>query len=54
VTSAWLLKEISRNTGGLPYPAIPVLKSMLLLMPLGLMIQGISLFLKSLIAIRQN
>ena len=54
VTSSWLLKEISRNTGGLPYPAIPVLKSMLLLMPLGLMIQGISLFLKSLIAIRQN
>ena len=54
VTSAWLLKEISRNTGGLPYPAIPVLKSMLLLMPIGLMIQGISLFLKSLIAIRQN
>ena len=47
VTTAWSLREISRDAGGLPYPAIPLLKSLLLLMPLTVALQGLSLLLKS-------
>jgi TRAP-type mannitol/chloroaromatic compound transport system permease small subunit len=47
VVTAWRLHEISRDTGGLPYPAVPLLKSMLLLMPVTVALQGLSLLLRS-------
>lgn len=47
VQNAWAIREISRDTGGLPYPAIPLLKSILLLMPLAVALQGISMLLRS-------
>jgi TRAP-type mannitol/chloroaromatic compound transport system permease small subunit len=47
VASAWAIREISRDSGGLPYPAIPLLKSLLLLMPVTLALQGLSLLLRS-------
>jgi TRAP-type mannitol/chloroaromatic compound transport system permease small subunit len=47
VAAAWGLHEISRDTGGLPYPAIPLLKSMLLLMPITVALQGLSLLLQA-------
>lgn len=47
VTAAWSLREISRDAGGLPYPAIPLLKSLLLLMPLTVGLQGLALLLRS-------
>ncbi len=47
VATAWGLHEISRDTGGLPYPAVPLLKSMLLLMPLTVALQSLSLLLHS-------
>jgi len=47
VTVAWSLREISRDTGGLPYPAIPLLKSLLLLMPIAVALQGLALLLRS-------
>ena len=47
VAAAWSLREISRDAGGLPYPAIPLLKSLLLLMPLTLALQGLSLLIRS-------
>lgn len=52
VTQSWSIRETSRESGGLPYPLIPMLKSVLLLMPLTVMLQGLSLFLKSLKALK--
>ena len=52
VVSAWDIGEISREAGGLPYPAIPLLKSILILMPAAIMLQGLSMLLRSLQTIR--
>ena len=52
VSAAWRIREISRDTGGLPYPAIPLLKSMLLAMPVLLLLQGLAMLLRSIITIR--
>jgi len=52
--ASWSLHEVSRESGGLPYPLIPILKSALLVMPLAVALQGVSLALKSLATIRQN
>ena len=54
VLRAWEIREVSRDTGGLPYPAIPLLKSVLLVMPLAVALQGISLALRAVIAIRRG
>ena len=47
VTQSWRIGESSRESGGLPYPFIPLLKSVLLLMPVAVALQGVSLCLKS-------
>ena len=52
VTQSWSLREASRESGGLPYPLIPLLKSVLLLMPLTVALQGVSLLLSSLRTLR--
>lgn len=52
VSSAWKIGEVSRDSGGLPYPAIPLLKSMLLLMPVAVGLQGLAMLLRSLATIR--
>jgi TRAP-type mannitol/chloroaromatic compound transport system permease small subunit len=54
VVAAWKISEISRDAGGLPYPAIPMLKSILLLMPAAVMLQGLSMLLRSLETIRSG
>ncbi len=54
VTQSWRIREMSRESGGLPYPFVPLLKSVLLLMPLAVAMQGVSLFLKSLKALRSR
>ena len=54
VVSAWRIREISRDTGGLPYPAIPLLKSMLLAMPALIALQGLTLALRSFATIRSD
>lgn len=54
VSSSWLVKEISRDAGGLLYPAIPLLKSMLLIMPLLIIFQIISILCKEFIKIREG
>ncbi len=46
--AAWFVKEISRDAGGLAYPAIPLLKSVILVMPVAVALQGLSLLLTSL------
>ena len=52
VTQSWRIGESSRESGGLPYPFIPLLKSVLLLMPLAVALQGASLCLKSVQTLR--
>lgn len=52
VAVSWKLKEASRESGGLPYPLIPMLKSILLVMPLTLGLQGIALLFRSVTTIR--
>ena len=52
VTQSWSIREASRESGGLPYPLIPMLKSVLLLMPVAVALQGASLCLKSLQTLR--
>ena len=47
VLQSWRIGESSREAGGLPYPLVPLLKTTLLLMPLAISLQGVSLLLKS-------
>jgi len=52
--ASWSVHEISREPGGLPYPAIPAMKSIVILMPVAVALQGISLMLRSLAALRNK
>jgi TRAP-type mannitol/chloroaromatic compound transport system permease small subunit len=54
VAVSWNLREASRESGGLPYPLIPLLKSVLLLMPIVVVLQGGSLLLRSLNTLRRR
>ncbi len=54
VAASWNVEEVSRNSGGLPYPFVPVLKSLLILMPISVGLQGMSLALKSLSILRRS
>jgi len=47
VRAAWMVREVSRDSGGLAYPAIPLVKSILLMMPVAVALQGLSLLLTS-------
>ncbi len=51
VATAWSIRETSRESGGMPYPFVPLLKSVLLVMPAFLALQGLSLLLVSLRAL---
>ena len=52
VTQSWSIGESSRESGGLPYPFVPLLKSVLLLMPLAVSLQGLSLLSRSIKTLR--
>ena len=52
VEISWSLREASREPGGLSYPWIPLLKSIVLVMPVAVGLQGASLALRSLRMIR--
>lgn len=54
VTHSWGMREVSRESGGLPYPLVPMLKSIVLLMPITVALQGLSLFLKALKTVRRG
>ena len=54
VIQSWTIGETSREPGGLPYPFIPLQKSVILLMPVAVALQGLSLFLKSLRTLRER
>jgi TRAP-type mannitol/chloroaromatic compound transport system permease small subunit len=53
VTAAWSVGELSVNSGGLPYPFVPLLKTILLIMPAAVALQGLSLLLSSWQRIRE-
>ena len=52
VSVSWNLREASRESGGLPYPFIPLLKSLIILMPVTVGLQGISLLMRSVLTLR--
>ena len=52
--ASWSIHEVSREPGGLPYPAIPAMKSIVILMPVAVALQGISLLLRSLASLRNK
>jgi len=52
--TSWSIHETSREPGGLPYPMIPILKSLVILMPIAVALQGVSLMLRSLAALRRT
>ena len=54
VAQSWSIRESSREPGGLPYPFLPLLKSVILLMPVAVALQGLSLFLAALRTVRER
>jgi TRAP-type mannitol/chloroaromatic compound transport system permease small subunit len=54
VAASWGLREASRESGGLPYPLIPLLKSILLFMPITVALQAAVLFRRSIKTLRQR
>jgi TRAP-type mannitol/chloroaromatic compound transport system permease small subunit len=52
VEVSWSLREASRESGGLPYPLLPLLKTVLVLMPAAVALQGVSLALHSIRTLR--
>ena len=54
VLVSWRLHEASRESGGLPYPLISLLKSILIVMPITLGLQGLSLLFRSIASLRRS
>lgn len=54
VTASWSIREGARDAGGLPYPMISLLKSILLVMPLLVALQGLSLLLSRVRILREH
>lgn len=54
VSASWSIREVSINAGGLPYPFLPILKSVLIVMPVAVGLQGLSLLLRSIQRLRGN
>lgn len=54
VATSWAIAEVSVNAGGLPYPFVPLSKTLLLGMPLLVALQGLSLLLSSLLRLRST
>jgi TRAP-type mannitol/chloroaromatic compound transport system permease small subunit len=54
VAASWSMAEVSVNTGGLPYPFVPLLKTVLLIMPVAVALQGLSILVSSLLRMRDT
>lgn len=50
--TSWSMHEASRESGGLPYPVLPLVKSVLVIMPVAVGLQGLSLLAKSIATLR--
>jgi TRAP-type mannitol/chloroaromatic compound transport system permease small subunit len=49
---SWSIHESSREPGGLPYPLIPLLKSLVIVMPVAVALQGVSMLMRAVTTIR--
>ncbi len=54
VETSWRIREASREAGGLPYPWTPLLKSLLVVMPIAVALQGLSMLLRSVQTLRRG
>lgn len=52
--ASWRVAEESRNSNGLPYPAVPILKTILIVMPATVLMQGVALLLRSAAVVREH
>ena len=52
ITVSWKLQEASRESGGLPYPLLPLLKSILVVMPVMVGLQGLALLSRCIRTVR--
>ncbi len=52
VAASWRIREVSRDAGGLPYPFLPLMKSILIVMPCAVLMQGLSMALTAIGTIR--
>ncbi len=52
--TSWSMHEASRESGGLPYPVLPIVKSVLVIMPVAVGLQGLSLLLRSAGSLRRK
>lgn len=52
--ASWGIHESSRESGGLPYPLLPLLKSLLVIMPITVALQGIALLSRCIQILRGN
>jgi TRAP-type mannitol/chloroaromatic compound transport system permease small subunit len=51
---SWSIQESSREPGGLPYPMIPLLKSLVIVMPVAVALQGVSMMMRAVATIRHK
>ncbi len=52
--TSWSIRETSREPGGLGYPMIPIFKSIIIVMPIAVALQGVSMLLRALATIRRS
>ena len=52
--ASWSIRESSREPGGLAYPMIPIVKSLVVAMPVLVALQGVSMMMRSLARLRQG
>lgn len=51
---SWSIRESSREPGGLPFPMISLLKSIVVVMPVLVALQGVSMMMRSLATLRRR
>lgn len=52
--ASWAIRETSREPGGLAYPMIPILKSIIIVMPVLVALQGLAMLLRAIRQIRRS
>jgi TRAP-type mannitol/chloroaromatic compound transport system permease small subunit len=52
--TSWSMHEASRESGGMPYPVLPLVKSVLIIMPVAVGLQGLSLLQRSIACLRSR
>ena len=52
--TSWSMHEASRESGGLPYPVLPLVKSVLIIMPIAVALQGLVLLQRSVACLRSK